>query len=328
MKIKISVIIPAYNVENFITRTIRSVIEQSLKEIEVIVINDGSTDQTKMEIEKITDVRLKVVNKKNGGVSSARNEGLKLAKGQYLFFLDGDDWLVPDILEKMYLQATQKDADILLSNYIIDNDEGKKIFTRINNMQSLDYLQEFFMGNIYAGQPGKLIKKTLYTQNDIFYPIDSSLGEDLYVNFQLIYSANIISSMEEASLHYIQRKDSITATYDEKVFGIFIVFEKIKSFLIDCNMFERYKLSFEYFEFSHQYYMRLINNKGLNYRLHRKIYRLNKNKKRYFSNQHVQEFIKNKTIYIKIIINCMRFNYFLGIILLSGSKLLLLKKGG
>ena len=101
--IKISVIIPVYNVEKYIIECIESIINQTLKDIEIIVVNDGTKDNSiKIVEEYLSDKRIKIINKANGGLSSARNEGMKVAKGEYIYFIDSDDFINEDVLEVLY----------------------------------------------------------------------------------------------------------------------------------------------------------------------------------------------------------------------------------
>lgn len=97
-----TVIIPVYNCEEYVEHAVRSVMEQTYKNLQIVIINDGSTDQTKIILDKLRleDSRIILVDKKNEGVSKARNEGLALAEGEYIFFFDGDDYIAPDCIEK------------------------------------------------------------------------------------------------------------------------------------------------------------------------------------------------------------------------------------
>ncbi|MDU4936124.1 MAG: glycosyltransferase family A protein, partial [Peptostreptococcaceae bacterium] len=101
---KVSIIIAAYNIEDYINRCLNSIVNQSFKDIEIIVVNDGSTDNTINIINNFAknDVRIKVIDKKNGGLIEARKSGLARASGEYILFLDGDDWLHIEAIEKLY----------------------------------------------------------------------------------------------------------------------------------------------------------------------------------------------------------------------------------
>lgn len=115
----LSIIIPAYNAERYIERTINSVIQQSYKQIQIIIVNDGSEDKTADILDEFTkrDNRIEIVHKENGGLSSARNIGMEKARGEYLFFLDSDDWLESNYLETAMKILKQKNVDILFTPY-------------------------------------------------------------------------------------------------------------------------------------------------------------------------------------------------------------------
>lgn len=127
-KIKVSVIIPVYNVEEYIEKCLDSVVNQTLKEIEIIVVNDGTKDNSMKKIEKyFSDSRIKIINKQNGGQSSARNAGLAISKGEYISFIDSDDFIEEKMLEELYTES--ENTDIVFSdslNYnMIDNKISK-----------------------------------------------------------------------------------------------------------------------------------------------------------------------------------------------------------
>ena len=124
---KVSIIIAAYNIEDYINRCLNSIVNQSFKDIEIIVVNDGSTDNTINIINNFAknDVRIKVIDKKNGGLIEARKSGLARASGEYILFLDGDDWLHIEAIEKLYKEAKKDNFDIVLYNFYLAYDNGK-----------------------------------------------------------------------------------------------------------------------------------------------------------------------------------------------------------
>ena len=103
--IKVSVIVPVYNCEKYLKKCLDSLVNQTLKDIEIICVNDGSTDNSGRILEEYTDSRIKIITKENGGLSSARNAGIAVAKGEYLGFVDSDDWVDLDFYEKLYNTA-------------------------------------------------------------------------------------------------------------------------------------------------------------------------------------------------------------------------------
>ncbi|MGL6168239.1 MAG: glycosyltransferase family 2 protein, partial [Fusobacteriaceae bacterium] len=128
MKVKkISVIIPVYNTEKYLRRCLESIINQSLKEIEIIIVNDGSPDGSSKIIDEFSqkDKRIKVINKKNGGISSARNVGLKKSLGEYVIHIDSDDWIEHNYFFEMYSKAKKDNLDIVISDIYWDWDNGK-----------------------------------------------------------------------------------------------------------------------------------------------------------------------------------------------------------
>lgn len=124
-KIKVSIIVPVYNVEDYIEECIDSIVNQTLKEIEIIIVNDGTKDNSIKKIEKyLSDPRVVLINKENGGLSSARNAGLKLAKGEYISFIDSDDFIELTMLEDLYNNS--EDSEIVFSDIILYNNITKE----------------------------------------------------------------------------------------------------------------------------------------------------------------------------------------------------------
>lgn len=116
--VSVSVIAPVYNVEKYIDRCIKSVLGQTLRDIELILVDDGSPDDCGKICDgyAATDSRIKVIHKENGGVSAARNDGLSIATGEYVIFVDSDDWVEPDACEVMYQSAKNNNADIVIGD--------------------------------------------------------------------------------------------------------------------------------------------------------------------------------------------------------------------
>lgn len=139
-EIKVSVIIPVYNVEKYIEQCIESVVNQTLEDIEIIIVNDGTKDNSMKKIEKyLLDSRIRVINKENGGLSSARNVGLKIAKGEYVSFIDSDDFIELTMLEELYNNSEK--ADIVFSDIIFyDNKTESKKYseTKLSFEKNLD----------------------------------------------------------------------------------------------------------------------------------------------------------------------------------------------
>ena len=135
MEIKVSIIVPVYNAENHIERCFDSIIAQDYPNWELIIIDDGSSDSSGDRCDRYSlwDKRIRVVHKPNGGVSSARNTGLKVCKGDYIGFMDSDDSLEPEFLESLYNAAIENDADIVCCNYYRVIDDEKFVLKKFGN---------------------------------------------------------------------------------------------------------------------------------------------------------------------------------------------------
>ena len=154
MEIKVSLIISVFNGEKYLRECLDSVIRQTLKEIEVICLNDGSTDKSKEILSEYSkDCRFKIINQENIGLGASRNKGMELAKGEYIAFLDADDWLVDNALETAYNEAKSKNADITMFqmiNYKENTGEEKK-----NDWFNLDKFDKRFKDTVFNSQQTK-----------------------------------------------------------------------------------------------------------------------------------------------------------------------------
>ena len=213
--IKVSVIIPVYKVEKYIDRTISSCQSQTLFEIEIIVVNDGSPDNSKAIIDKKAweDNRIMAIHKENGGVTSARNTGLAKAKGKYVFFLDGDDYIEDNALEKLFNIAEQNNADYVFGNFIIEYEDSLQnyemvfpSFTVINNITFLKYCFE----NTFFYITGCLINKGIMQKCKLDIPNDITFGEDNIAITQMAWNIQCAAYYNGIVLHYVQRKESVT----------------------------------------------------------------------------------------------------------------------
>ncbi len=186
-EIILSIIIGAYNEERNIKRCLRSILDNTLSEIEVIVVDDGSTDETYNICTKIAeeDKRLRVIRKENGGVSSARNIGLKMAKGTYFAFIDGDDYVSPQMFEVMIDSLMQQNADICYCRCI------KETLTGEVTWKSRKYKTPLVIGrdNVFKmvlsekrtvgmGACGKIAKRSIQEENQIYFDEKLHWGED------------------------------------------------------------------------------------------------------------------------------------------------------
>lgn len=218
MKELISVIIPVYNVENYLKRCIDSIITQTYKNIEIIIVNDGSTDGCQQICEEYqrNDTRIKLINKENGGLSDARNKGLKYATGKYIGFVDSDDFIENDMYETLYTNLVKTDADISICNYLKIKESSEKINKSSINAKTKEYTKEkalelLIEDKIESYAWNKLYKKELF--EDIQFPKNKKM-EDLAIMYKIFDKTDKIVYTEEIEYYYIQREDSILGNID------------------------------------------------------------------------------------------------------------------
>lgn len=213
--VNVSIIVPVYNVEKYLRKCLDSISSQTLKEIEVILVDDGSTDSSSKicdEYSKI-DNRFKVIHKTNGGLSDARNVGIDIARGQYIGFVDSDDYININMFEILYSNIIIYDADISVcdfkkvyedNNDIIENYNGY-IIHKYSNMDSLNQL---YNENVFSFVPAwnKLYKKDLF--KELRYKV-GKIHEDEYIIHELLYSCKNVIYITCDLYYYLQRDGSI-----------------------------------------------------------------------------------------------------------------------
>lgn len=206
----ISIIIPVYNVEKYLDKCLKSVSNQSYKDWECILVDDGSSDKSGIICDKwhTFDNRFLVIHQKNQGVSQARNIGLKQAQGQYICFVDSDDWITPHYLQSM-INNMSDDVDIVVSG-ITSFKEDKVVNIQLpiqNNIYSMNpNSADKFIADIdlFYGPVSKLYKKEIIRTHNITFPIDISLGEDMTFVFSYLSYTKKIASIHES--HYFYRR--------------------------------------------------------------------------------------------------------------------------
>lgn len=240
---KVSVIVPVYNVEKYIERCINSLINQTLQDIEIIFIDDGSTDSSKIIIEKYLNLhreKIKYYYKKNGGLSSARNYGIPHAKGEYIAFLDSDDYIEPTMYEEMYNVAKKENSDMVECDFIWE----------FPNKQKYD------CGQIYNGKKealekarvvawNKLIKREILEKEKIEFPFGLRY-EDVEFFYKLLPSLNKISFVKKYFIHYVQRDNSIVNTQNSKTKDIFKALDNVIDYYKKNDYYKEYKEQLEY----------------------------------------------------------------------------------
>ncbi|WP_373076921.1 glycosyltransferase family 2 protein [Fusobacterium mortiferum] len=242
---KVSIIIPCYNVEKFIEKTLESAINQTLKDIEIIVINDGSIDNTLSIIEKyaIKDTRIKIVNQKNKGLSASRNIGIRLAEGEYIQHLDGDDWLEKETCEVTYNYAKKLGLDIVCYDLLRETENIQYKIVTFKDLKETkiykqnDFLEELYKNSFNINCVSKLIKREVYIKNNISHLEKISLGEDLLTILRLALTTIKIGKLNKNFYHYILNTSSITnVAKSKKLNDLNLVFQEIDDFIRKENI--------------------------------------------------------------------------------------------
>ena len=216
---KLSVIIAAYNVQDYIIRCLESLANQKMKDVEFLVVDDGSTDQTGKYVQefisKENDDRFSYLRKENGGLSSARNFGQKRAKGEYIWYIDGDDYIESDssLLETLYKNTDESSLDVLIFNFKYDGSWEEKYSNNIG----LPLKQECSTNGIYYMTNRKfnysvwhyLFKRSIVCDNNIYF-VDKSTDEDLGYTSQVLVKAKKVKYVPIVAYDYIYREGSIT----------------------------------------------------------------------------------------------------------------------
>lgn len=216
MNDKISVIVPAYNIADYIENTIQSICEQTYPDLEIIIVDDGSQDKTSEIVDKLSEIdkRIKVIHKKNGGVSSARFCGIEAATGQWIGFVDGDDYIEPQMYEILMSNAVKYQADISHCGYQmvypsrVDLYYGTgKVVEQDNQSGIKDLLEGKF---IEPGLWNKLFRKNLFDEllQKKLFDMSIKINEDLLMNYFLFQQSRKSVFIDTCYYHYILRRGS------------------------------------------------------------------------------------------------------------------------
>ncbi len=235
---KISIIVPVFNVERFIHDCIDSILTQSYKDFELILVNDGSTDRSGDICDEYSnkDGRIVVIHKENGGQSSARNKGIEIAKGKYIGFIDSDDWVHSDMYKILYDKAIEKDADITACNILeYQKDSSKRLFCN----DSTDYLynRDAAMSEIYLNERltfspcNKLYKKNLF--KGIRFK-EGSILEDMDFAYRIMHQCNRIFYTGNVLYYYrYNDKSTLRKTFSKKRLDEFPVRKDMYTFYVE-----------------------------------------------------------------------------------------------
>ena len=253
---KVSIIIPVYNVEIYLRECMDSVINQTLKDIEIICVDDGSTDSCPAILDEyaLKDKRIKVIHKENGGLGDARNVGMQYATGEYIYFLDSDDYIVTDAIEKLYNKSVKLDLDICvcLVKEIDTNTKKSKIVDAAVNKAYLpdkeifssydvkDTIFHLFIGWVWD----KMYKRSLIVTNNITFPKYKNTEDTAFTYFALILSNRISTLQECLIIHRTSVNTSMSVNRGNEPDAFIKAMDLLKNNLIEIGRFENFRNGF------------------------------------------------------------------------------------
>lgn len=278
---KISIIIPVYGVEKYIGECLESVVNQTLKDIEIIIVNDGTRDNSMKIVEKyLKDKRIKVINKENGGLSSARNAGIKEAKGSYILHVDSDDFIDLEMSELMYKKAIEKDADVVIVDIKLFGNTIKEkwqdsTFLENKIYTGKEYLEEYFLGKGCPAVCNKLWKRELYIKNRVYHPENISYGEDGATTPRLLINADKIIKINRSLYHYRKRAEAMTSKKIVPLDQYIVAYDICCNYIekIEKKWFEKYKFTFKLnYVYSNLLFFNIFSEKIQSNKNYKKIY--------------------------------------------------------
>ena len=243
---KVSIIVPIYNVEMYIEKCLETLVNQTLKDIEIILVNDGSKDGSaeiaKKYLEKYPE-KIVYLEKENGGLSDSRNYGLPHAKGEYIAFLDSDDYVEKNMYEEMYKLAKKENSDMVQCNFYWEYpDKNKKEIAEVKEYTGKKEMLEKTRVEAW----NKLIKREILVKNpEIRFP-KGLRYEDVEFTYKLVPYVEKVSILNKPFIHYIQRKNSISNTQNERTKEIFDVLDNVIKYYKEKNLYEEYEEQLEY----------------------------------------------------------------------------------
>jgi len=263
---KISVIIPVYNVEPYLRQCLDSVVNQSLKELEIICVNDGSTDGSLTILQEYAaaDARVIIIDKKNGGQGLARNIAIQQATGEYLGFVDSDDWIDTEMYQELYNAAKKFDSDVTLCEFQHYNQE-EKVFLRPDwikipvdqkfNDTVFSWTDIAEVGFLINSSPwNKIFKREFVQRLNIQYAIGVHYQDVLFVFYSLIYAQKINLVRKVLYTYRNSRPGSTTSDIGKRQFDIFTVLDQLQQVVERSKKYEHIKKAFIDYKFGQYLY--------------------------------------------------------------------------
>ena len=240
---RISVIMPVYNAQAALQRAVNSIIAQSLQDWELLIINDGSTDDSDRICDDYAkkDARIRVFHQENKGVAMARQLGVEQARGEYSIHVDADDWVEPTMLEEMFQKAIEEDVDIVIADFFSTNAHEERIVKQQpSSLLPEEVLRDLFRGKIFGGLCHKLVRHSLYEKYHACFFAGINYCEDVLIWAQLLQHKDIkMAYLSKAYYHYVMNPSSITHAYTRSTYEMRKRFQKKLIEVLPQNGYEQ-----------------------------------------------------------------------------------------
>ena len=295
-KPKVSVVVPVYNSEKYLQKCIESLLNQTLQDIEIIVVNDGSTDSSVSILQRYCHQypsKIVYLSQKNQGQSVARNRGVEICRGEYIGFLDSDDEATPLMFESMYNQAKKEHADLAVCNYVYATSKKMK---QVNITGSIS--QHSLLIDCFVDPWNKLYKAEILKSNHIIFPVGYYYEDTAWFAYTVPYIKKLAYINDCLIIHYKREGSAMNFIDSKRVEHIFPVMASVLSFYQEKGFYEQYRNQLEYFYSkillcSSMRRISKINDKTIRKQLIRKTFQL---LNQYFPDYKTNEFYQKRKI--------------------------------
>lgn len=314
--VKVSFIIIGYNIEKYLFRCFSSVQDQTLKDIEIIFVDDGSTDDTYKIVSQMAkkDIRIKVITQKNSGANAARKNGFNNATGEYVVFVDGDDWVEEKLAERLYEVACKNKYDIIsFGHYFAFDDHKKKADILCSGvLEKYDYLDNIIISKLSHNLWNKFYNREFLVKAGFDKIPSITMGDDLVANVYLgVYKPRVLI-LKEYFYNYYHRNDSVTLQISPKILEIQTTINEIERVLKENNLYNKYNKQVEYVKF-HEFFILVVKNRHKKTYIQKELYDKYKAEKISIKeNEICTSFIKSISILERSLLYLYLFNYELG----------------
>ncbi|KLV10948.1 hypothetical protein C9I92_03595 [Photobacterium ganghwense] len=246
----ISVIMTLFNSDAYLKKSLSSLFEQTLDCFEIVIIDDGSTDNSLSTIKSLIDFyphrknHIRIISRDNRGVAFSRAEGINLSSGEYVIFMDSDDWVHKDWLIGLLEMARNQESDIVICDFYNVYESDRLILKKEKIEGGNDnWFRQLLIGNVSNSNCNKLVKRELYIKNEINFHSGFDMGEDFYVTMRLLFNAKKISYLPKGLYYYNRTNESsLTSIYSSKSLNdLASIVSMTESFLLNSGSHDKYK---------------------------------------------------------------------------------------